>query len=181
MSEDDPRPLLRQLNLDQLLTLAKETPIKKSHMERMTKRDLIDFLSHIIYSKQINEILSKHGRTGLYGVIDGHNFEKSALKYFDKLGFKCRLNDIEDPHNEFDIIGEKKTFWSDSYIIAECKNRPRVSMRDFEKFFRKYNNFMKRKGETQEYCTGYLVTSGIFDSQVIKEARLHGIKTKILR
>jgi hypothetical protein len=83
---------------------------------------------------------------------------------------------------EFDIRGYKKIKWNwgldsaEYWMIAECKNKPKVTMSDLSKFYLKYQHFMKLKKETPEYCKGYLVTSGYSEPSVKKLAKQHGIE-----
>ena len=107
-------------------------------------------------------------------VVDGMTFEKKTLKFFTRRGYTCELGDVSIRGMEFDVVGSKtmgsifkKTYW----IIAECKNKPRVTMQDFDKFLGKLVHFRKKKGV--EGAEGYLVTSGVFDPAVKSAGRTH--------
>jgi hypothetical protein len=179
------KAILRQLDKDQLTKLARQNKKFKGTISDLTKPKMVEFLSHAFTKKEINELLTKHGRTGDKAVIDGMVFERKAMNRIRKEGFECKLNDIDIPHMEFDIIGYKrKRFLLDVYewwAIVECKNKAVVTMRDFTKFHFKYLHFMKLKKETPEYCKGFMVTSGYFDPTVKKMAKAHGIKLIPLR
>ncbi len=85
---------------------------------------------------------------------------------------------------EFDIIGYKKEgnffHWEDWWLIAECKNKPKVTMSDLSKFHLKYLHFMKLKDEKPKYCIGVMITSGYFEPAVKKMARAHGVRVRTL-
>lgn len=178
------KAILRQLDKDQLIKLARQRKAKQSILEK-TKPGLLDWLSHIITKQEITELVSKHGRLGDKAVIDGMTFERKVINKFVKQGFKCELNHVKIPHMEFDIVGYKKKGnfleWESWWLIAECKNKPRVTLNDLSKFYLKYEEFRTLKKEEPEYCLGYLVTSGFFDPPVAKLAKKHGIKLMSLR
>jgi hypothetical protein len=178
------KAILRQLDKGQLVKLARQRNAKQSILIK-NKIGLVDWLSHIITKQEITELVSKHGRIGDKAVIDGMTFERKVMNKFAKIGFKCELNNVKIPHMEFDIIGYKKEgnflSWEAWWLIAECKNKPKVTMGDLSKFFLKYEHFRKLKKEEPEYCLGYIVTSGFFDPPVKKLAKAHGIKLIPLR
>lgn len=72
------KAVLRQLDTDQLHKLAKRHNAKKT-IHELTRPKLVDFLSHIITRREINELLAKYGRTGDKAVIDGMTFERKAM------------------------------------------------------------------------------------------------------
>jgi len=164
--------MLRQLSKDELLQIAKNKRAKIK--EALPKSKMVELLTPFVTRKDIDEILSKHGRRGQKALIDGMLFERKVMKRFTAQGYKCELSDVSIRGMEFDIIGEKtegtlirKTY----YIIAECKNKPNVTMQDFDKFLGKYNHFVRRKGVRN--VEGYLITSGIFEPAVKSAARTH--------
>lgn len=143
--------------------------------ETLPKPKIVELLTPFVTRRDIDEVLSKHGRIGQKALIDGMLFERKVMKRFTSKGYKCELSDVSIRGMEFDITGEKteggllrkKTY----YVIAECKNKPNVTMQDFDKFLGKYNHFVRRKGV--ENVKGYLITSGIFDPAVKSAARTH--------
>lgn len=182
MSVDIAR-MLRQLTPDELAELAKMKRVKIK--ETWDKNMIVDVLSAIVKQRDILEFLSKHGRAGAYAVIDGKIFEQKALTFFSKRGYKCDLN-VTIEGMEFDIIGEKTSggwrrllFPSTTWILAECKNKPKVIMQDFDKFLGKYTHFAKQHGAQD--CKGFLVTSGVFDPTVKRVARTHKNEIKLRR
>jgi hypothetical protein len=172
LSSDIPR-MLRQLSTDELFLLARKKGVRD--LKPSTSRPkLVDLLRHLTSQKDIIELLSKRGRSGVKAVIDGMTFEKKAMKLFARKGYKCELGDVSIPGMEFDIVGSrtegsifKKTYW----IIVECKNKPRVTMQDFDKFLGKLVHFRKKK--ELEDAQGYLIASGVFDPPVKSAARTH--------
>jgi hypothetical protein len=169
------KAVLRQLDKEQLVRLARQRNVKKTVLE-MSKPTLVDFLSHIITRKEINELLSKHGRTGALAMIDGAQFEKKAMRLFTKEGFKCDLN-VRMKGMEFDIIGKKGRDYagfydSTKYIIAECKNKAAVTMQDFNKFLGKFRTY-ERKHDAEGQCFGFFVTTGIYHPDVKRAAKTH--------
>ena len=136
---------------------------------------MVDVLSYSITQTDINDLLSKSGRTGKKAVADGSSYEKKIAKKFEKQGFECELNYRQIKGMEFDIIGtleDKGLFSSTHYLIAvECKNKPKVIMDDFSKFLGKFNHLKEKYPNYKSH--GYIYTSGLFDPVVKKTASLH--------
>jgi hypothetical protein len=170
------KAVLRQLDKSQLGKLAKKKA-KKTALE-MNKPQLVEFLSHIVTKKEINEVFANHGRTGDKAVIDGQNFEVKALNYLKRQGWNCHLRDKSIKGMEFDVVGtqdfDRTSGWGFAYstfhLLAECKHR-KVNMVDFSKFLGKFEHYKKVKKTNN--CKGYLITSAIFDPQVKKAAKSH--------
>ncbi len=119
-------------------------------------------------------MLSKKGRTGALAVLDGALFEKKALTYFSRRGYKCEIGDVRIKGMEFDIVGIKESgrvFKEKHWIVAECKNKPKVIMQDWDKFLGKFTHF--RKKHEGERVIGFLITSGVFDPMVKSASRVH--------
>ncbi len=91
---------------------------------------------------------------------------------FQRQGFSCKLDERLNG-GEFDIIGEKKHGFltRDEWIIAECKNKPKVTLSDFNKFLGKFSTFQKKHADDNVY--GYFLTSGLFDRLVKSAKREH--------
>jgi hypothetical protein len=176
------KAVLRQLDKGQLVRLARQRNVKKTALE-MPKPTLVDFLSHIITRKEINELLSKRGRTGAFAMLDGVQFEKKAMRIFTKDGYNCSLN-VRMRGMEFDIIGKKGRDYagfydSTKYVIAECKNKGSVNMQDFNKFLGKFRTY-ERKHDAEGQCFGFFVTTGIYHPDVKRAVKTHK-EIKLLR
>jgi hypothetical protein len=170
---NDLKVLLRQLKPDELQKLARQYRFNQSEVDKKGKAELVNALAMVAKKQDITELLSKHGRVGLAAAMDGSNFEKKMLNYFSSKDYKCEINNRKIPGMEFDVVGVKKGFWETRWIIAECKNKPKVTMQDFDKFLGKYHHFVKTHKETPEYVDGLLVTTGVFEPLVQKSARAH--------
>lgn len=173
---------LKQLKADELSMLAKQKKMKIN--DNMTKTDIVKILDATgITHKEVMAILEKNGRTGSLAVIDGMAFEKKAMRFFTRKGYRCDLN-MRERGMEFDIVGKKGRNYLDfydntSYIIAECKNKPKVTMQDFDKFVGKFRTFEK-KNDAEGSCLGFLVTTGIYHPDVKRVAKTHK-EIKLLR
>jgi len=165
--------LLRQLSKDELLKLAKK---KKARIKpNISKPKLVELLEPYVTQSEIQHLFNS-GSTGIRAVIAGAAFEKKSMGYFTRRGFDCELNYTGIKGMEFDIIGEKTTgtiFKKTHCIIAECKNKPKVIMQDFDKFLGKYIHFIRKYKLDEEYCQGFMITSGIFDPMVKSAVRTH--------
>lgn len=171
MSSDVAR-YLRQLKLDELLGAAKRNGVKVK--ETWPKPKIVEILSTVVSQKDVTDFLSKRGRAGVFATIDGMIFEKKALKYFTRKGWHCELDDVRVKGMEFDIVGQMKAgtiFKKTSWVLAECKNKPKVIMQDFDKFLGKLTHFIRTHGNDQ--CEGYLIASGVFDPLVKRTAKSH--------
>src|SRR5437867_2221945 len=138
---NDLKVLLRQLKPVELQKLARQYKFNPKELERQGKPELVNALALVAKQQDITELLSKHGRVGMAAAMDGSNFEKRILNYFSSKGYKCEINDRKVPGMEFDVIGKKERFLDHTqWIIAECKNKPKVTMQDFDKFLGKYHH-----------------------------------------
>lgn len=165
--------VLRQLSMDELFKLAKK---KKARIKsNISKPKLVELLAPYVTQSEIQSLFGGGG-TGIRAVINGAAFEKKAMGYFTRRGYECQLNHTGIKGMEFDIIGEITTgtiFKKTSYIIAECKNKPKVIMQDFDKFLGKYVHFVRKYNLDEENCQGFMITSGIFDPLVKSATRSH--------
>jgi len=173
--------LLKQLKRKELLQLGRKIGLRLN--DNTTKSDLVKILAAIVTQKQIQDFLPSGG-TGKDAVINGSMFEKKCINYFVKKGFGCEQNFTKIKGMEFDIVGvkEKKGIFSSvkKVIVAECKNRPKVIMDDFDKFLGKYDHFVEKYKVKPEDSQGFIMTSGIFDP-LVKNAALHHRKIKLQR
>ncbi|MCH8914414.1 MAG: hypothetical protein IIA82_00960 [Thaumarchaeota archaeon] len=165
--------MLRQLSKDELLVLAKQ---KKARIKpNVSKPKLAELLEPYVTQSEIQRLFNG-GSTGIRAVIAGAAFEKKSMVYFTRRGFDCKLNYVKIKGMEFDIVGEKTTgtvFKKTHYIIAECKNKPKVIMQDFDKFLGKYIHFVRKYKLDEDRCQGFMITSGIFDPMVKSAVRTH--------
>jgi len=173
---------LKQLKKKELLKLAKKKNARDLN-DKNSKSELVKILSHFVNQKEIQSLLPSGG-TGKDAVISGNMFEKKCMNYFVKKGYDCKQNVTKIKGMEFDIVGvknEKGLFSStEKFIIAECKNRPKVIMQDFDKFLGKYNHFIRKFKAKAENGRGFIMTSGIFDP-VVKNTARHHPEIKLLR
>ena len=175
------KSMLKQLTREELFKLARK---KKARIKKtLPKSEIVKLLTPIVREKDIKELLVKKGRTGLRAYMDGREFERKISNYFARQGYSCRLN-VRKRYVEYDIIGyaeergflRTKVYW----LLAECKNVPKVTVKDLDKFIGKFERF-RRKHEGDEVI-GYLVTSGVFAPEVKKAARDYpDIKLKRIR
>jgi len=105
--------------------------------------------------------------------LKGKNLEDRVVQIFTRNGFQCDKN-IRLAGMEIDVYGCKKGgfFSEDEYIIAECKNKAKVTPEDFKKFVGNMNLFIRKKGLDKEHVQGYLITTGVFDKDAKAQARL---------
>ena len=174
------KSMLKQLTREELFKLArKKARIKKN----LPKSEIVKLLTPIVREKDIKDLLVKRGKTGLRAYMEGKEFERKVNNYFARQGYSCRLN-VRKRYVEYDIIGyaeerrflRTKVYW----LLAECKNVPKVTVKDLDKFIGKFERF-RRKHEGDEVI-GYLVTSGVFAPEVKKAARDYpDIKLKRIR
>jgi hypothetical protein len=175
---NDLKVLLRQLKPAELQKLARKYKFNPTEVDRQGKPELVNALALVAKQQDITELLSKHGRVGMAAAMDGSNFEKKVLNFLSGQGYKCDINDRKVPGMEFDVIGKKESYWSGTkWIIAECKNKPKVTMQDFDKFLGKYHHLIKTRKMDPEYTEGYLVTTGVFEPLVQRSARAHKLIT----
>lgn len=173
------RSYLRQLKQTELLQLAKSKHAKIP--KRASKPDLVKILAPFVSQKEVLQMFRKPGETGLKGQLSGSNFERKALSVFKRMGYSCQLN-VHIKGSEFDVVGDKGGGWfsSKEWILAECKNKPKVFLNDFMKFVGKLETF-KRKHSNDE-VHGYFVASGVFDPNVKAAKREHpGIQLKRIK
>jgi hypothetical protein len=81
---------------------------------------------------------------------------------------------------EIDVYGCKEggIFSSDEHIIVECKNKTKVTPEDLKKFIGNMRLFIRKRDLDEEYVKGYFYTTGIFDKDVKKQARVSNIQLK---
>lgn len=172
MSLSSVKSYLKQLKQPELVRLAKNKGANIS--EKMEKPDLIKILTPFVSQRDVTEMFRKPGETGLRGVLSGEHFERKVLTLFKRMGFSCHL-DQHIKGSEFDIVGDKKEegFWSTTteWLLAECKNKPKVLLNDFMKFVGKFETFKRRHSEDK--VLGFFVTSGVFDPSVKSAKRNH--------
>jgi hypothetical protein len=171
------KSLLKQLKPSELFQLAKSKGARIRN--DLPKSKLVTILEPFVTEKEVLEIFQKPGENGLRGVLAGERFERKCMGIFQKMGFACRLNVIEKGA-EFDIVGEKRGGWleNNEVVLAECKNKPKVILDDFNKFLGKFWAFQKRHSEDDVY--GYFLTSGIFD-RLVKSAKREHSEIKLRR
>jgi hypothetical protein len=162
--------LLKQLKPSELLQLARKKGARIP--DKVSKSKLVTILEPFVTEKEVLEIFHKPGETGLKGVVAGSNFERKCMGTLHRMGFSCRLN-VTVNGGEFDIIGKKDGGFLEStkWILAECKNKPKVILDDFNKFLGKFMTFQKRHSDDEVY--GYFLTSGVFDRLVKSAKRQH--------
>lgn len=74
---------------------------------------------------------------------------------------------------EIDVVGYKKggLFSDDKWVIAECKNKAKVTPEDFKKFVGNMSFYISKKGIAKDFVKGYLFTTGVFDTDTKSQAR----------
>jgi len=85
---------------------------------------------------------------------------------------------------ELDVVGFKKggIFSDNQYIVAECKNKAKITPEDFKKFIGNMNLYVGKKGLDKNLVKGYLFYTGVFDKDVRSQARaLPSIQLKRLK
>jgi bacillopeptidase F (M6 metalloprotease family) len=163
------KKLLMQLRIDELYDLAKERNFKLP--EKWKKSEIIDFLSHNITEKEIDQILRKKKEIPQ---LKGSKLEKKVMEKFSEEGFTVRSNVRMKGFAEFDIIG-----WKDvgflrkrrEWIFVECKNKDRVTPEDWKKFLGNFMTFKKKEEIDDEDMTAYLITTGLFHPEIKKESK----------
>ncbi len=160
---------LKQLKRSELEHLAKTKHAKIRG--NPSKGELVKILSPFVSQKEVLNMFRKPGDTGLKGLISGEHFERKAMSFFKGKGFSCRL-DVHIQGSEFDIVGDrKKLLRQREWILAECKNKPKVFLNDFMKFVGKLETFKRKHAEDKVH--GFFVASGVFDSSVKSVKRTH--------
>ncbi len=174
---------LKQLSKLELLKLAER---KKARIPASwEKSKIVDTLSAIVSASDVTGFVSKPTTTktkeaqGFASALKGRSLEDKAVQMFTTKGFQCNKN-IRLRGMEIDVFGCKKggIFSDDKFIIAECKNKTKVTPEDLKKFIGNMKLFIKIKGLNEEYVQGYLVTTGVFDKDVTVQARAANIQLK---
>jgi len=163
------RVYLKQLKQPELMQLAKRKHAKIS--DTVSKGELIKILAPFVSQSEVLRMFRKNVQ-GAEALISGEHFERKALGVFKRMGYSCELN-VRIKGSEFDIVGDRKKSWSGGkqWVLAECKNKPKVLLNDFMKFVGKLNTFQRRHPDDE--VQGYIVTSGVFDSLLKSAKRDH--------
>jgi HJR/Mrr/RecB family endonuclease len=178
---------LRQLSKAELLRLASNKKVRIP--EKWSKRKIVETLSTILLPSDVTQIVSKKPKTktkeamGYASALKGKSLEDRVVQIFTRLGFQCTKN-IRMAGMEIDVVGYKKGgfFSDDSYVIAECKNKAKVTPEDLKKFVGNMNLYISKKGLNKDLVKGYLFTTGVFDKDVKAQARvLRNIQLKRLK
>jgi Holliday junction resolvase-like predicted endonuclease len=178
---------LRQLSREELLKLAKQKRMRIP--EKWGKSKIVETLSTIVSRRDVTQIVTSKTKTktaealGYESALKGKSLEDRVVRILSEKGFECTKN-IRFKGVEIDVIGLKKggIFSDDRYVIAECKNRGKVTPEDFKKFAGTMNLYIQKKGLDEDFVTGYLFTTGIFDKDVKSHARiLQNVKLKRLK
>ncbi len=178
---------LKQLSKTELLKLAKLKKLRIS--EKWTKEKIVETLSVYVSSSDVIKLHSRKSKaktkteSSLQGVLKGIKLEDRVAKIFTRQGFQCTKN-IRIKGAEIDVVGFKKggLLHYDEYVVVECKDRAKVIPSDFKKFIGSMNLYIRKKRLDPELVTGYLYTTGVFDSDVKSQARAFpNIKLKRLK
>ena len=147
--------------------------------DNWTKGKIVDTLSTILSPSDVTQIVSRTPKTktkealGYASALKGKTLEDRVVNVFTKLGFQCSKN-VRMAGMEIDVVGYKKGSWrtDDAYIIAECKNKAKVTPEDFKKFVGNMSLYINKKGIDKDFVKGYLFTTGVFDKDTKSQARL---------
>jgi hypothetical protein len=178
---------LRQLSRTELLRLASSKKVRIP--ENWSKGKITDTLSTILSPSDVTQLVSQKPKTktkeamGYASALKGKTLEDRVAHVFTGQGFQCTKN-IRMAGMEIDVVGFKKGGWlsDDKYVIAECKNKSKVTPEDFKKFIGNMNLYIQKKGLDKDLVKGYLFTSGVFDKDVKAQARVfRNIQLKRLR
>jgi len=178
---------LRQLSRAELLRLASSKKVRIP--EKWSKGKIVENLSTFLSPSDVTQIVSIKPKTktkeamGYASALKGKSLEDRVSQIFTKQGFQCTKN-IRMAGMKIDVVGYKKGSWrtDDAYIIAECKNKGKVTPEDFKKFVGNMNLYINKKGLNKDLVKGYLFTTGVFDKDVKAQARVfRGIQLKRLK
>jgi len=178
---------LRQLSRAELLKLANSKKVRIP--EKWSKGKIVETLSTILSPSDVTQIVSQKPKTktkeamGYASALKGKSLEDRAAQIFTRQGFQCTKN-IRMAGMEIDVVGYKKGSWrtDEAYIIAECKNKAKVTPEDFKKFVGNMNLYISKKGLDKDLVKGYLFTTGVFDKDTKAQARvLRNIQLKRLK
>lgn len=167
---------LRQLSKPELLRLADHKKVRIP--SNWGKNKIVETLSTIVSASEVTKFITKKPTTktkeamGYASALKGKSLEDRVVQIFTRKGFQCDRN-IRLAGMEIDVFGYKKggLFSDDEYIIAECKNKTKVTPEDFKKFIGNMNLFIKKKDLDKDFVQGYLITTGVFDKDVKAQAR----------
>jgi hypothetical protein len=143
-----------------------------------TKGKIVDTLSTILSPSDVTQSVSKTTKTrtkealGYASALKGKTLEDRVASFFTKLGFQCSKN-VRMAGMEIDVVGYKKggLFSDDKWVIAECKNKAKVTPEDFKKFVGNMSLYISKKGIDKDFVKGYLFTTGVFDTDTKSQAR----------
>jgi Holliday junction resolvase-like predicted endonuclease len=168
---------LRQLTRTELLRLASNKKVRIP--EKWSKGKIVETLSIILSPSDVTQIVTQKPKTktkeamGYASALKGKSLEDNVAQIFTRQGFQCTKN-IRMAGMEIDVVGYKKGSWrtDDAYIIAECKNKAKVTPEDFKKFIGNMNLYINKKGLDKDLVKGYLFTTGVFDKDAKAQARI---------
>jgi Holliday junction resolvase-like predicted endonuclease len=168
---------LRQLSRTELLRLASSKKVRIP--EKWSKGKIVETLSTILSPSDVTQIVTQKPKTktkeamGYASALKGKSLEDRVAQIFTRQGFQCTKN-IRMAGMEIDVVGYKKGSWrtDDAYIIAECKNKAKVTPEDFKKFVGNMNLYISKKGIDKDSVKGYLFTTGVFDKDAKAQARV---------
>jgi Holliday junction resolvase-like predicted endonuclease len=168
---------LRQLSRSELFRLANSKKVRIP--DNWTKGKIVDTLSTMLSPSDVTQIVSNTPKTktkealGYASALKGKTLEDRVVNVFTKLGFQCMKN-VRMAGMEIDVVGHKKGgfFSDDKWVIAECKNKAKVTPEDFKKFIGNMNLYLSKKGLDKNLVKGYLFTTGVFDKDTKSQARL---------
>jgi hypothetical protein len=168
---------LRQLSRSELFRLANSKKVRIP--DNWTKGKIVDTLSTMLSPSDVTQIVSKAPKTktkealGYASALKGKTLEDKVVNVFTKQGFQCMKN-VRMAGMEIDVVGHKEggIFSDDKWVIAECKNKAKVTPEDFKKFIGNMNLYIGKKGIDKDLVKGYLFTTGIFDKDTKSQARI---------
>lgn len=178
---------LRQLSRSELFRLANLRKVRIP--DDWAKGKIVDTLSTMLSPSDVTQIVSRTPKTktkealGYASALKGKTLEDRVTGIFTKLGFQCTKN-VRMAGMEIDVVGyQKGGFLSDDkWVIAECKNKAKVTPEDFKKFVGNMNLYINKKRIDKDFVKGYLFTTGVFDKDTKTQARLfRGIQLKRLK
>jgi Holliday junction resolvase-like predicted endonuclease len=167
---------LRQLSRSELFRLASSKKVRIP--DDWKKGKIVETLSTVLSPSDVTETVSRTPKTktkealGYASALKGKTLEDRVVNVFTKLGFQCVKN-VRMAGMEIDVVGHKKGgFLSDEkWVIAECKNKAKVTPEDFKKFVGNMSLYISKKGIDKDFVKGYLFTTGIFDKDTKSQAR----------
>jgi len=168
---------LRQLSRSELFKLAGSKKVRIP--DNWAKGKIVDTLSTMLSPSDVTQIVSKTPKTktkeaqGYASALKGKTLEDRVAGIFTKSGFQCTKN-VRMAGMEIDVVGYKKggIFSDDKWVVAECKNKAKVTPEDFKKFVGNMNLYMNKKELDKNLVKGYLFTTGVFDKDTKSQARL---------